>query len=116
MYLKRKIDDALIQWRQAADKKPLIVKGPRQVGKTASILHFGHSHYKSVITINFVEEPNYKQIVADGYSVDAIIKNISLLDPAKKFLPHDTLLVFDELQEFPEIATSLKFFRSEERR
>lgn len=110
MYLKRKIDDALIQWRQSADKKPLIVKGPRQVGKTASILHFGQSHYKSVITINFVEEPNYKQIVADGYSVDAIIKNITLLDPAKKFLPHDTLLVFDELQEFPEIATSLKFF------
>ena len=58
----------------SSGQKALIVKGPRQVGKTASILHFGQSHYKSVITINFVEEPNYKQIVADGYSVDAIIK------------------------------------------
>ena len=101
MYLKRKIDDALIQWRQAADKKPLIVKGPRQVGKTASILHFGQSHYKSVITINFVEEPNYKQIVADGYSVDAIIKNISLLDPAKNFCRTTHSLFLTSSRNFP---------------
>ena len=50
-------------------------------------------------------------IIADGYKVDDIIKNISLLDPGKRFVPHETLIFLDELQDFPEIATALKFFK-----
>lgn len=111
MYLKRKIDDFLIQWKESPRKKPLIVKGPRQIGKTESILHFGRQCYQHVVYINFVEEPKYRSITADGYKAASIIKMISLIDPSKRFEPHETLIIFDELQAFPEIATALKFFQ-----
>ena len=111
LYLKRKIDAFLSSWKANPDRKPLIVKGPRQVGKTESITRFGSMNYTSVIYINFVEEPKYKMITADGYKADDIIKNISRIDPSKRFIEGETLLFFDELQEFPNIATSLKFFK-----
>ena len=111
MYLKRKIDLFLEEWKKDADHKPLIVKGPRQIGKTESIKRFGELHYDNVIEINFVEEPKYKTITADGYKTNDIIKIISRMDPSKKFEEGKTLIFFDELQEFPEIATALKFFK-----
>ena len=111
LYLRRKIDAFLDTWKANPDRKPLIVKGPRQVGKTESINRFARMNYQSVIYINFVEEPNYKMITADGYKTEDIIKNISRLDPSKRFLPGETLLFFDELQEFPDISTTLKFFK-----
>ena len=111
LYLRRKIDAFLAEWKANPDRKPLIVKGPRQVGKTESIKRFGEMNYQSVITINFVEEPKYKMITADGYKADDIIKNISRMDPSKRFIEGETLIFFDELQEFPEIATALKFFK-----
>ncbi|MCD8188991.1 MAG: ATP-binding protein [Clostridiales bacterium] len=110
LYLKRKIDRFLADWKNTPNHKPLIVKGPRQVGKTESILRFARAGYGSVIYINFVEEPKYKLICEDGYKTDDIIKNISRIDPAKRFIAGDTLIFFDELQDFPDIATSLKFF------
>lgn len=110
-YLKRKIDLVLAQWKKDSDRKPLIVKGPRQVGKTESIKRFAQANYASVIYINFVEEPKYKLITTDGYKAEEIIKNISRMDPSKQFLPGETLLFFDEIQEFPDIATALKFFK-----
>lgn len=109
-YLSRKADAFLEQWKALEFRKPLIVKGPRQVGKTESIRRFARKNYQSVVEINFVEEPRYKGIIEDGYSADAIVKNISLLDPSKSFLPGRTLIFFDELQEFPEISTAMKFF------
>lgn len=109
-YLERKVDAFLEQWKKDPDRKPLIVKGSRQVGKTESIRRFAARNYENVVEINFVEEPKYKMITADGYKTDDIIKNISRLDPAKKFVSGQTLLFFDELQEFPEISTALKFF------
>ena len=111
LYLKRKIDFFLSAWKSNPDRKPLIVKGPRQVGKTESIRRFGEQNYKSVISINFVEEPKYKMITTDGYKAEDIIKNISRIDPSKRFIEGETLFFFDELQEFPEIATALKFFK-----
>lgn len=109
-YLRRKIDAYLRGWKDNPDRKPLIVKGPRQVGKTESVNHFAEANYGSVIYINFVEEPKYKLITEDGYKTDDVIKNISRMDPSKRFVPGDTLIFFDELQEFPDIATALKFF------
>lgn len=111
IYLARKIDQYLEAWKGDPDRKPLIVKGPRQVGKTESILRFASGRYKSVIYINFVEEPKYKRITEDGYKVEDMIRNISRMDPSKRFDPGETVLIFDELQEYPEIATSLKFFK-----
>ena len=114
-YLKRKIDTFLENWKSNPDRLPLIVKGPRQVGKTESIEQFARSHYESIVEIDFVKEPKYKLIVENGYSPNDIIKNISRLDPSKRFIEGKTLIFFDELQEFPDIATSLKFFKSDGR-
>lgn len=110
MYIKRKIDIFLMEWWNKEGHKPLIVKGARQIGKTESIRHFAVQAYESFVEINFVEEPKYKTIISDGYHVDDIVKNISRIDPWKKFPDKRTLIFFDELQEFPEIATALKFF------
>lgn len=109
MYLERKIDDFLIEWKKDSDRKPLIVKGARQIGKTASIEKFAEC-YENFIEINFAIEEKYKTICEDGYDVQNIIKNISRIDPSKKFIENNTLILFDEIQDFPEIATSLKSF------
>ena len=111
LYLRRKIDRFLQLWKEDDDRKPLIVKGPRQVGKTESLLRFAKANYQSVIYINFVEEPKYKMILEDGYSAEDIIKNISRIDPSKRFETGNTVLFFDEIQVFSQIATSLKFFK-----
>ena len=111
MYLKRKIDSFLCDWKKNSNHNPLIVKGARQIGKTESILHFAKQNYDNVVYINFVEEPKYKNIIVDGYKPEQICKNISLLNPEVKFTKGSTLIFFDELQDFPEIATSLKFFK-----
>lgn len=108
-YLKRKIDTYLENWK-ASEHKPLIIKGARQVGKTESIRYFAHNHYENLIEINFVAEPVYKQIIENGYMPNTIIKNISRINPAFKFVKGKTLIFFDEIQEFPDIVTSLKFF------
>ena len=116
IYLKRKIDDFLLKWKADNDRKPLIVKGCRQIGKTESIRHFAKvAGYESFIEINFVKEAKYKKIIVDGYTASAIIKNISLLDPSKRFIDGKTLIFFDEITEFPDIATSLKFFKEDGR-
>ncbi|MCD7763067.1 MAG: DUF4143 domain-containing protein [Lachnospiraceae bacterium] len=111
MYLQRKIDRYLLEWKNTPDHNPLVVKGSRQVGKTESILRFGNANYENVVSINFVEEPKYRLICEDGYKTDSIIKNISRIDPEKKFREGNTLIFFDEIQDFPDIATSLKFFK-----
>ena len=110
MYLKRKVDAFLAAWKADPDRKPLIIKGSRQIGKTESVLHFASTNYESIIEINFVRDEKYKSIIADGYDAANIVKNISLIDPSKQFLPGKTLIFFDEITEFPEIATALKFF------
>lgn len=109
--LKRKIDAYLEAWKVNHEKKPLIVKGARQIGKTHSIELFVKRNYASVIQINFVEQTKYRKIFNDGFEVDEIIKNISLLNPKFKFIPNETIIFFDELQACPNCATSLKFFK-----
>ena len=109
MYLKRKLDDFLLEWKKSADRKPLIVKGARQIGKTESIKHFA-VNYENFVNINFVLEKKYKTICEDGYTVQDVIRNISRIDSEKKFIPGKTLILFDEIQDYPEIATSLKSF------
>ena len=108
--LKRKIDSYLLYWKSNPKRKPLVVKGARQVGKTESIRAFGKANYKSVIEINFVLQKKFRAIFDDGYEVDTIVRNISLLEPSWKFIPHETLIFFDELQKCPDCATSLKSF------
>ena len=112
MYLKRKIDDYLENWKNEPEHKPLIVKGARQTGKTESILQFARKKYSSVIYINFALEKKYLTVTSD---VDSVIKNISLIDPSKHFIPGETAIIFDEIQDNPDIATTLKAFREDGR-
>lgn len=109
--LKRKIDKYLTDWKNRPDRKPLIIKGARQIGKTCSVEWFASQNYASVIEINFIEQKKYREIFNDGFEVDAILKNISLLNPELKFIPGNTIFFFDELQACPNCATSLKFFK-----
>lgn len=109
--LKRKIDKYLTDWKNRPARKPLIIKGARQIGKTRSVEWFAGQNYASVIEINFIEQKKYREIFNDGFEVDAILKNISLLNPELKFIPGNTIFFFDELQACPNCATSLKFFK-----
>ena len=113
--LRRKVDAYLVAWKTNPDRKPLVIKGARQVGKTRSVEWFASRNYKSVVQINFVEQKNYREIFNDGFEVDAILKNISLLNPGFRFIPGETLFFFDELQACPNCATSLKFFKMDGR-
>ena len=115
VYFKRKIDKFLADWKNNHSRKPLIVKGARQIGKTESILHFAHENYENVVYINFVLDKKYTTIVNDGYDVETVVKNITLINPSTKFIPDKTLIVFDEIQEYPDIATSLKAFNLDKR-
>ena len=114
-YLARKTDVFLQEWKKNPDKYPLIIKGARQVGKTETIRRFAKENYKNVIEINFITEPAYKVIIEEGFSADNITKLISRIDPSKHFDAGETLLFFDEIQDFPEIATALKFFKEDGR-
>jgi predicted AAA+ superfamily ATPase len=111
MYYRRKIDDYLNNWKADPAHKPLIVKGTRQIGKTESIMHFAKDNYENVVYINFALEKKFSQILVDGYDVASVIKNISLADPSIKFVPKKTVIIFDEIQENPDVATTLKSFK-----
>ena len=113
--LKRKIDNELIEWKKRTNRKPLIIKGARQVGKTMSIRHFAEHHYPHLVEINFALQPQYSRIFDQGFDVDVIIKNITLLNPLAKLVPGETLIFFDELQACPSCATSLKSFKLDSR-
>lgn len=110
MYFKRKIDDFLQEWKADAKHKPLIIKGARQIGKTESILHFAKQNYKNIIYINFALEKKFMQILADGYDVESVTRNITLADPSIQFIPKESIILFDEIQENPDVATTLKSF------
>ncbi len=109
--LRRKVDDYLLTWKAQTDRMPLVIKGARQVGKTASVMQFAQQNYTHVVAINFVLQKKYKQIFDDGYEVDDIIRNITLINPSLAFEPGRTLLFFDEMQDCPTCATSLKSFK-----
>ncbi len=109
--LTRKIDTYLVEWKQNKDRLPLIVKGARQIGKTKAIEFFAENNYKSFVEINFALQSQYKSIFDNGFEVDTIIKNISLLNPEFEFIAGETLIFFDEIQDCINGATSLKSFK-----
>lgn len=108
--LRRKIDRYLTEWKNRSDHMPLIIKGARQVGKTASVMEFARANYRNVVAINFVLEQKYKAVFDDGYDVDSVIRNISLINPDFMFESGNTLVFFDEMQDCPQCATCLKAF------
>ena len=112
--MRRKIDNYLQTWRHQPNHKPLVIGGARQVGKTYSVREFGNT-YASFVEINFVTHPEYKLVFQDGFEVNSILNNISFRSPSTRFIEGDTLIFFDEMQEYPDCATSLKFFKEDGR-
>ena len=114
-YLVRSFDSVLATWKERKDRLPLIVKGARQVGKTECIRQFARPRYESFVEVNFVEKPDFKGVVQDGFSAEAIRRNLTRLDPSVRLPAGRTLLFFDEIQDAPEVATALKFLAQDGR-
>lgn len=109
MDIKRDIEQKLILWKKSTDRKPLILRGARQVGKTYSLKRFGEKNYKKTAYFNFDEQPELKQFFSDTKDVQRIINNLSLVY-GQRIIPHDTLIIFDEIQECSEALGTLKYF------
>lgn len=113
--MKRKIELYLLEWKNEKNHLPLVINGARQIGKTYSIVKFAKENYKNFIEINFASNENFKSIFDNGYDVDNIIKNISLLMPNATFEKNNTLIFFDEVQLCSKAMTSLKQFKIDNR-
>ncbi len=110
--LNRKIEEKLLLWKKNKNHNPLILKGPRQCGKTFSVTRFGKNNYKNVVILNFIQNPSYISIFSDSLEVDYLIMMMStLLGPSATFEAGKTLIIFDEIQECPNARTALKFFK-----
>ena len=107
--LKRKIDQFLLDWKKDTNRNPLIIYGARQIGKTTSIRNFGKT-YKNFIEINFISNPEYKDAF-QTFDVNKIIARLSFINPYFVFEPYQTLILFDEIQDFMDATTALKFFK-----
>lgn len=107
--LKRKIYNALSEWKSKKKQECLLVTGARQIGKSFIIREFGKNNYKSYIEINFYEHPEYINIFDGDLSPEEIYKRISLQVADVKFIEHDTLIFLDEIQHCPNARTAIKF-------
>ena len=100
----------LIRWKASEERKPMVLKGARQVGKTWLMKEFGKNYYTSYIYFNFDEEDDLKSIFETNKNPHRIVELLSLIS-GKKILPKETLIIFDEIQECPEALNSLKYFK-----
>lgn len=112
--LQRKIYDELENWKQSRNKKCLIIRGARQVGKTYAVRQFA-KNYEEFLEINFKELPSAMSVFAGDLNVDNMLLALRFRFPEKKILPGKTLLFFDEIQECEEAITSLKFWSQDKR-
>lgn len=113
--LKRKIYDALLNWKNTKSKECLLVKGARQIGKTFIIEKFGTEQYSAYIYLNFYQNPQHKKIFEGSLEAQEIYKKISLYVNDVRFIPHDTLIFLDEIQDCPNARTALKFLAIDDR-
>lgn len=108
--LKRKIETVLAKWKKSEDRKPLVIKGIRQCGKTYIVQKFAKENYESVVYMNFILEPDKKSAFTGNIDVDTIILNLSALIPSSRFIDGNTCIILDEIQECKEARTALKSF------
>ncbi len=107
---KRKIDTILTEWKNDPQRKPIVIKGCRQCGKTSSVKNFASHHYANVVYLDFHEHEEYKSFFSGGLNTDTITTNISIGIMGTKFVAGRTCLIFDEIQDCPRARASLKFF------
>lgn len=102
----------LYKWKEKDNRKPLIIRGARQVGKTWLMKEFANKAYKSHAYINFDNNIQIKQLFLQDLNVDRLIMGLELYT-GKKIVPSETLIIFDEVQEVPNALTSLKYFNED---
>lgn len=110
--MKRFIMEKLITWKNDSDRKPLILKGARQVGKTYILKEFGKNNYDNVAYFNFDHDDGLSGLFSSTKDPKRIIEQLSLV-AGKKINPGTTLIIFDEIQECPDALNSLKYFCEE---
>ncbi len=110
--MKRKIEFKLISWKESKDRKPLLVYGARQVGKTYSIVDFGKKHYSDIVYFNFEVNSPLREVFDRDLDPHRILTALEALS-GHKIYPENTLIVFDEIQECEKALTSLKYFCEE---
>ena len=113
--LKRKIESVLSEWKNSKLKKPLVIKGIRQCGKTYIVRKFARENYESVVYMNFILEPDKKTAFTGNIDVETIILNLSALIPNSRFINGKTCIILDEIQECREARTALKSFQMDGR-
>lgn len=109
--LKRKIERYLANWKRTPNKKPLVIKGIRQCGKTYIVQKFANDNYENVVYINFILEPDKKLAFAGSLDVDTITLNLSALLPGSRFVADKTCIILDEIQDCRDARTALKAFQ-----
>ena len=109
-YMKRNAMQALINWKNDPERKPLILRGARQVGKTWLMKEFGRIYYTNYVYFNFDEEDELKSIFQTNKNPHRIIELLSMIS-GEKIQPDETLILFDEIQECPEALNTLKYFK-----
>ena len=110
--MERFITKKLVEWKNSKDRKPLILKGARQVGKTYILKEFGKNNYENIAYFNFDHDDNLAELFKNTKNPKRIIEQLSLVD-GKKIMPQKTLIIFDEIQECPNALNSLKYFCEE---
>lgn len=108
--MRRNALEELIKWKNDAERKPMVLRGARQVGKTWLMKEFGRTNYKSFVYFNFDEEDELKSIFESNKNPTRIIELLSMI-AGEKILPQDTLVIFDEVQECPAALNALKYFK-----
>ena len=110
--MKRFIMKKLVQWKDSSSRKPLILKGARQVGKTYILKEFGNENYHNVVYFNFDHDNGLYDLFSNTKDPKRIIEQLGLVS-GKKIEPKETLIIFDEIQECPNALNSLKYFCEE---
>ncbi len=110
--MERSLMGQLVSWNNITGRKPLILNGARQVGKTWLLKEFGSREYKNVAYINLDNDEGVRGLFASDHNVSRIVSGLSLL-LGMDIVPEDTLVILDEIQSEPRAITALKYFCEE---
>jgi uncharacterized protein len=107
--MKRLFENILSDWKNSSRRKPLIVRGARQLGKTYTISGFGKTKFKNLVGIDFERNPEFRDIFENDLQASRIINDLELAT-AQRIVPGETLVFFDEVQECPKALVALRYF------
>ena len=110
MYMYRKAMKDLVQWKKKSNRKPLIIRGARQVGKTWLMKKFGELHYSNTVYINCENNSRIKKLFSSGFDIESLIFGLRI-ESDSEITENKTLIILDEIQEAPQALTALKYFQ-----